>query len=292
VTDHPFKCVAVELLIPSTKSSDDVLSALREIRDDEPICEYRLLCREVGISGPAAEDRFGQPDLVYPGKVTPAVRVKRILDAGIPVLDAMAADPTTVDTEFLLRFARLSTSREEPNSVAWLEAYLKLETPAPATPIVSPGEVRLMSLTGNLAVVEEITRIVRDHPRDFLPETIESERAGWKKCEERRQENVALQAENAKLLEFKRYVHATLTDMGIPENPAGEHADAGCRVGQRLHIVKHMLGMTARLPALSVAELQRRWRAAGGSFYGPNLENGTMPEGTLMGFLNELRRTP
>jgi hypothetical protein len=40
----------------------------------------------------------------------------------------------------------------------------------------------------------------------------------------------------AKLQAFKEYVHQRLDEAGIPIDPPGEHADAGCRVGQRLDI--------------------------------------------------------
>lgn len=67
-TPHPFKVVTVELLIPSDQGRGDVCGALRNIRDDNPICEYSILRKEEDISGPDAEERFDQPDLEYPGK--------------------------------------------------------------------------------------------------------------------------------------------------------------------------------------------------------------------------------
>lgn len=39
-------------------------------------------------------------------------------------------------------------------------------------------------------------------------------------------------------------------------------------------------------------ELRERWRAAGGSFHGPCVETGTMPEAQLLPFLRELAATP
>lgn len=66
-TQHPYKVVTVELLIPSDKGRGDVCEALREIRTDTPICEYAILSEEP-ISGLDAEERFDQPDLEYPDK--------------------------------------------------------------------------------------------------------------------------------------------------------------------------------------------------------------------------------
>ena len=43
--------------------------------------------------------------------------------------------------------------------------------------------------------------------------------------------------EVAKLRAFKEYVHKRLDEAGIEKNPPGEHAEAGCRIGQRLDLV-------------------------------------------------------
>lgn len=47
---------------------------------------------------------------------------------------------------------------------------------------------------------------------------------------------IAAQAERDRLQAFKDYVHQRLDAASIPKNPPGPHADAGCRVGQRLDI--------------------------------------------------------
>jgi hypothetical protein len=49
------------------------------------------------------------------------------------------------------------------------------------------------------------------------------------------------QKEIEKLREFKACVHQWLDDIGVPINPTGDHADAGCRVGQRLDWLKRNL---------------------------------------------------
>lgn len=55
-------------------------------------------------------------------------------------------------------------------------------------------------------------------------------------------ELAALREEVAKLRAFKRYVHDRLDAAGIEENPPGKHADAGCRVGQRLSVAFRKFG--------------------------------------------------
>lgn len=44
----------------------------------------------------------------------------------------------------------------------------------------------------------------------------------------------------------------------------------------------------ANRPPLTDPELRVAWRRAGGSFHGPNVETGTMPEVKLLKFLREL----
>lgn len=39
-------------------------------------------------------------------------------------------------------------------------------------------------------------------------------------------------------------------------------------------------------------ELRALWRSKGGSFHGPNIETGTMPEAKLLPFLRELMSLP
>lgn len=44
-------------------------------------------------------------------------------------------------------------------------------------------------------------------------------------------------AEVARLRAFKEYVHTRLDEAGVQKNPRGRHAEAGCRIGQRLDLV-------------------------------------------------------
>lgn len=46
-----------------------------------------------------------------------------------------------------------------------------------------------------------------------------------------------LQLEQAKLKDFKEYVHQRLDQAGIPTHPSGLHSAAGCRIGDRLDFV-------------------------------------------------------
>lgn len=49
-------------------------------------------------------------------------------------------------------------------------------------------------------------------------------------------------------------------------------------------------GQQAKATPLSDEELRKRWRAAGGNFYGPNIETGSMPESQLLPFLRALAK--
>lgn len=57
-----------------------------------------------------------------------------------------------------------------------------------------------------------------------------------------------------RLQKFKDYVHATLTDMGIPEDPPGQHRDAGCRIGQRLALVYRRVNDTVAKSAFEAVQ--------------------------------------
>jgi hypothetical protein len=50
-----------------------------------------------------------------------------------------------------------------------------------------------------------------------------------------------LEAEVEKLQRFKDFAHGRLDEGGIPQDPPGEHRDAGCRIGQRLDLIFSML---------------------------------------------------
>jgi len=77
---------------------------------------------------------------------------------------------------------------------------------------------------------------------------------------------------------------------------ADSHA-AGLMIRDECLRMRGDQAVAARAATAAVAvpddfELRERWRAAGGSFHGPCVETGTMPEAQLLPFLRDLAATP
>lgn len=140
------------------------------------------------------------------------------------------------------RFDSLDTvEHKNGNYVRYTDACAEISA---AQAEAAAANQRADRLAGELATVRDELRGYKESNGQQVTLNVESGqriRALEEQVHSSEYARKSLSDEVTKLKAFKGFVHKTLDDMGVPAHPRGKHSAEGCRVGDRLDIVRYLL---------------------------------------------------